>query len=83
MGVPVSRQNVEDRAPRQFLKLPAVTRDPQESVGDDFVGKSRGLMMDVSEAGKCVQVESRAVRRTVESSHSKEGPFSFRCVDFQ
>ena len=83
MVVPVSRQNIEGRAPRQFTEFPAVTRDPQEGVGDDFVGKSRGLMMDVSQAGNCVQVESRAVHRTVESSHSKESPFSFRCVDFQ
>ena len=83
MVVPVSRQNVEGCASRQFTEFPAVTRDPQEGVGDDLVGKPWGLMMDVSQAGKCVQVESRTVHRAVEPSHSKESPFSFRCVDFQ
>ena len=48
MVVPVSRKNIEGGAPCQFTEFPAVTRDPQEGVGDDFVGKPWGLMMDVS-----------------------------------
>lgn len=70
MVVPVSRENIEGRAPRQFAEFPAVTRDSQEGVGDDLVGKPRGLMMDVSQAGKCVQMESRAVHWPVEPSKS-------------
>ena len=48
MVVPVSRKNVEGCASRQFTEFPAVTRDAEEGVGDDLVGKPGGLMVDVS-----------------------------------
>ena len=83
MVVPVSRQNIEGRAPRQFTEFPAVTRDPEERIGDDLVGKPRSLVVYVSQTGKCVQMESAAVNRPVEPSHSEESPFSFRCAEFQ
>lgn len=83
MVVPVSRQNVEGGAAGQFAQLAAVACDPQNRVRDDLVGKSRGLMVDMSEAGKGVLMELRSVHRTVEPSHGKESPFAFRCVDFK
>lgn len=81
--VPVARQNIERCAPGQFAEFPAVTRDPEERIGDDLVGKPRSLVVYVSQTGKCVQMESAAVHRPVEPSHSEESPFSFRCAEFQ
>jgi len=60
MVIPVSRENVEGGAPCQFAEFSAVTRDPQERVGDDFVGKTHSLMVNLSQAGNGASSEMPA-----------------------